>query len=71
MNVCNCNNVVFLLWGSFAHKKGNKINREKHLVLECGHPSPLSANRGFWFGNKHFSQTNTYLNSIEKMPIEW
>ena len=55
----NCNNIVFLLWGSFAQKKGTKINREKHLVLECGHPSPLSANRGFWFGNKHFSQTNT------------
>ena len=67
----NCNNIVFLLWGSFAQKKGTKINREKHLVLECGHPSPLSANRGFWFGNKHFSQTNTYLKSIEKMPIEW
>lgn len=67
----NCENIVFLLWGSFAQKKGNKINRVKHLVLECGHPSPLSANRGFWFGNKHFSQTNTYLKSIEKMPIEW
>lgn len=67
----NCNNIVFLLWGSFAQKKGIKINRDKHLVLECGHPSPLSANRGFWFGNKHFSQTNTYLKSIGKMPIEW
>jgi uracil-DNA glycosylase len=67
----NCENIVFLLWGSFAQKKGIKINREKHLVLECGHPSPLSANRGFWFGNKHFSQTNAYLISIEKMPIEW
>lgn len=67
----SCNNIVFLLWGSFAQKKGTKINREKHLVLECGHPSPLSANRGFWFGNKHFSKTNTYLESIEKMPIEW
>lgn len=67
----NCNNIVFILWGSFAQKKGTKINREKHLVLECGHPSPLSANRGFWFGNKHFSQTNTYLKSIGKMPIEW
>jgi uracil-DNA glycosylase len=67
----NCNNVVFLLWGSFAQKKGIKINRVKHLVLECGHPSPLSTNRGFWFGNKHFSQTNTYLKSIGKMPIEW
>ena len=45
-------NVVFLLWGNFAHKKGNKINREKHLVLESGHPSPMSANQGKWFGNK-------------------
>ena len=67
----NCENIVFLLWGSFAQKKGIKINREKHFVLECGHPSPLSANRGFWFGNKHFSQTNTYLQSIGKTPIEW
>jgi uracil-DNA glycosylase len=64
-------NIVFLLWGSFAQKKGNKINRENHLVLECGHPSPLSANRGFWFGNKHFSQTNTYLKSIGKNQIDW
>jgi uracil-DNA glycosylase len=67
----NCENIVFLLWGSFAQKKGIKINREKHLVLECGHPSPLSANRGFWFGNKHFSQTNTYLKSIGKNQIDW
>jgi uracil-DNA glycosylase len=66
-----CENIVFLLWGSFAQKKGIKINREKHLVLECGHPSPLSANRGFWFGNKHFSQTNTYLKSIGKNQIDW
>lgn len=66
-----CENIVFLLWGSFAQKKGIKINREKHLVLECGHPSPLSANRGFWFGNKHFSQTNSYLISIGKNQIDW
>lgn len=66
-----CENIVFLLWGSFAQKKGIKINREKHLVLERGHPSPLSANRGFWFGNKHFSQTNTYLKSIGKNQIDW
>ena len=52
-------NVVFLLWGGFAKKKGAKINRTKHHVLETGHPSPLSANRGFWFGNKHFSKTNS------------
>ena len=63
--------VVFLLWGGFAKKKGAKINREKHLVLESGHPSPMSANQGKWFGNKHFSQTNEYLKSIQKTPIEW
>lgn len=64
-------NVVFLLWGSFAHKKGSKINREKHLVLETGHPSPLSANRGFWFGNNHFKLTNEYLKSKGLVEIEW
>lgn len=63
--------VVFLLWGSFAQKKGSKIDRNKHLVLTSGHPSPMSANQGKWFGNKHFSQTNTYLKSIQKTPIEW
>lgn len=63
--------VVFLLWGSYAQKKGAKIDRTKHLVLETGHPSPLSANRGLWFGNKHFSQTNDYLNQMEKKEIEW
>lgn len=63
--------LVFLLWGGFAHKKGSKINREKHLVLECGHPSPLSANQGKWFGNKHFSKTNAYLESKGLEPIQW
>ncbi len=63
--------LVFLLWGSFAHKKGNKIDREKHLVLECGHPSPMSANQGKWFGNKHFSKTNLYLESKGLKPINW
>lgn len=63
--------VVFLLWGSFAQKKGSKINREKHLVLETGHPSPLSANRGFWFGNNHFKKTNEYLKSVGKAEINW
>lgn len=67
----NTENVVFLLWGSFAHKKGLKINREKHLVLEAGHPSPLSANRGFWFGNNHFTEANAYLKSIGKEEINW
>lgn len=64
-------NVVFLLWGNFAQKKGAKINRDQHLVLESGHPSPLSANQGKWFGNQHFSQTNLYLQSSGKTKIEW
>jgi uracil-DNA glycosylase len=63
--------VVFLLWGGFAKKKGAKINKAKHLVLETGHPSPLSANRGLWFANNHFRQTNDYLLSIGKEPIMW
>jgi len=67
----NSENVVFLLWGSFAHKKGLKINREKHLVLETGHPSPLSANRGFWFENNHFIKTNEYLVNQGKSGINW
>lgn len=64
-------NVVFLLWGGFAKKKGTKIDRKKHFVLETGHPSPLSANRGHWFGNKHFSKTNQHLTQIEKSIINW
>jgi uracil-DNA glycosylase len=63
--------VVFLLWGSFAQKKGNKIDRTKHLVLETGHPSPLSANRGFWFGNDHFVKANEFLVSKNKVVIDW
>ncbi len=63
--------VVFLLWGSFAHKKGLKIDRNKHLVLESGHPSPMSANQGKWFGNKHFSKTNEYLKANNLPAIEW
>lgn len=64
-------NVVFLLWGGFAKKKGAKIDRNKHCVLETGHPSPLSANRGLWFGNKHFSATNIFLKSKNISPINW
>jgi uracil-DNA glycosylase len=64
-------NVVFLLWGNFAQKKGAKIDRTKHLVLESGHPSPMSANQGKWFGNKHFSQTNKYLKSKVNSGIDW
>jgi uracil-DNA glycosylase len=63
--------VVFLLWGNFAHKKGLKIDRNKHLVLEAGHPSPMSANQGKWFGNKHFSQTNDYLKQKGIVEIDW
>lgn len=63
--------VVFLLWGAFAQKKGAKIDRKKHLVLESGHPSPLSANRGLWFGNRHFSQANAFLIERQKEPIAW
>jgi uracil-DNA glycosylase len=63
-------NMVFFLWGAYAQKKGESIDRSKHLVLESVHPSPLSAARGF-FGNKHFSRCNEYLiwNGIE--PINW
>lgn len=63
-------NLVFLLWGSDAIKKGAKIDRSKHLVLTSPHPSPLSAHRGF-FGNKHFSKANEYLKAHGKKPIEW
>jgi len=63
--------VVFLLWGGFAKKKGQKINTQKHKVLTSGHPSPLSANRGYWFGNKHFSKTNAYLKEKGLEEIGW
>jgi uracil-DNA glycosylase len=64
------NNIVFFLWGAYAQKKGESIDRTRHLVLESVHPSPLSASKGF-FGNKHFSRCNDYLirNGIE--PIDW
>ncbi len=61
-------NVVFLLWGGYAKKKGKIIDKQKHHVLESGHPSPLSANRGYWFGNKHFSKTNELLGDN---TIDW
>lgn len=63
-------NVVFLLWGAYAQKKGEIIDRNKHLVLMSAHPSPFSADRGF-FGNKHFSKTNEYLKSKGLKEIEW
>lgn len=63
-------NVVFILWGSYAIKKKALIDASKHCILTAPHPSPLSSYRGF-FGCKHFSQTNTYLASKGKTPIEW
>ena len=62
--------VVYMLWGSYAQKKGAIANPQKNLILKAVHPSPLSAYRGF-FGCKHFSQANYYLQQIGKTPIEW
>ena len=63
-------NIVFFLWGAYAQKKGETIDRSRHLVLESVHPSPLSASRGF-FGNKHFSRCNEYLKVNGIHPIDW
>ncbi len=63
--------VVFLLWGSHAKQKSKLIDASKHKILLSGHPSPLSANRGYWFGNKHFSQTNNFLISKGLKGINW
>ena len=65
-----CDNVVFMLWGGYAQKKGGVIDTEKHLVLKAPHPSPLSAYRGF-LGCRHFSQANTYLKQYGKNSIDW
>ncbi len=62
--------VVFLLWGAYAIRKGAFIDRERHLVLESPHPSPLSAHRGF-FGNHHFSRANDYRVAHGSSPIQW
>ncbi|MCP9200433.1 uracil-DNA glycosylase [Gramella sp. GC03-9] len=67
----NKENVVFMLWGGYAKKKSKLIDSSKHLVLTSGHPSPLSANRGYWFGNGHFSKANEYLTQNGKAPINW
>lgn len=64
-------NIVFLLWGNFAQKKEKLIDQNKHLILTSGHPSPMSANQGKWFGNKHFSATNAYLKLNRKNEINW
>lgn len=63
-------NLVFMLWGSFAHKKGASVDTRKHLVLKAPHPSPLSAHRGF-FGCRHFSKANEYLKTRGITPIDW
>ncbi|KAB5491728.1 MULTISPECIES: uracil-DNA glycosylase [Flagellimonas] len=63
--------VVFLLWGGFAKKKSALVDQRKHHILTSGHPSPLSANRGLWFGNQHFSKTNGLLAQMGKTGIEW
>lgn len=66
----DCSGIVFMLWGAYAIKKGAFIDRTRHLVLTSPHPSPLSAYRGF-FGNKHFSKANQYLQQQGKSPIIW
>ena len=64
-------NVVFLLWGGFAKQKAKLIDKNKHYILSTGHPSPLSANRGYWFGNKHFSKTNSQLEQAFQYAVAW
>lgn len=63
--------LVFILWGGYARSKASLIDRSRHLVLESVHPSPLSANRGGWFGNHHFSRCNEYLAGHGMGPINW
>lgn len=64
-------NLVFLLWGKYAQQKESLIDTSKHKILKCGHPSPMSANQGLWFGNKHFSKTNEFLKSCNIPEIDW
>jgi len=67
----NKQGVVFMLWGGYAKKKESIITNNNHLILKSGHPSPLSANRGYWFGNKHFSKCNDFLIKRRLSPIKW
>ncbi len=67
----NKKNIVFLLWGGFAKKKAELINTTNHHILKAGHPSPLSANRGYWFGNQHFSKTNFLLEQVGLKAVAW
>ena len=66
----HCSGLVFFLWGSSAQRKGAQIDRHKHLVLKCPHPSPYSADRGF-FGCRHFSECNQYLESSGRAAVDW
>lgn len=63
--------LVFILWGGYARSKASLIDASRHLVLQSVHPSPLSANRGGWFGNHHFSRCNAYLQANGISPIQW
>jgi uracil-DNA glycosylase len=63
--------VVFLLWGKYAQHKELLIDINKHVILKCGHPSPMSANQGLWFGNRHFSKTNEILRNWGEKEIDW
>lgn len=63
--------IVFILWGAYAQRKGQRINQDKHLVLKAAHPSPLAANRGGFFGCKVFSKSNNYLKQNGIEPINW
>lgn len=67
----NKKDIVFMLWGGYAKKKGARVDATKHKVLLSGHPSPLSANKGHWFGNRHFSLANRFLAEKGKKQIEW
>ena len=67
----NRDHLVFILWGGYARSKAALIDQQRHLVLQSVHPSPLSANRGGWFGNHHFSQCNNYLQQHGIEPIVW
>ncbi|MCB1847430.1 MAG: uracil-DNA glycosylase, partial [Halieaceae bacterium] len=65
-----CESVVFMLWGSYAQRKGALVDRQRHCVLMAPHPSPLSAHRGF-FGCGHFAAANDYLRARGREPIDW
>lgn len=67
----HCQHCVFILWGSYAQKKGRFIDPQKHLILTATHPSPLGANRGGFFGTRPFSKANDYLMAHGKTPIDW